>query len=110
MPASSSVDDIDGPLGVVITDYTLSCEPSDGANPSGLSSAVFGDQVGGDAVEPGSGVGAVEVVGGSFLERDSKRLAEEPVGLVGAEATDQVAVQDLCVTIDDRTDTRWSLL
>src|SRR5690242_12462020 len=69
---------------------------------AGFLAAVLGDQVGGDAVEPGAGVVVAGVVPGPFPERHQECLGYQVVGGLTADPAGQIAVNVRCVAVEER--------
>jgi hypothetical protein len=63
---------------------------------------VASDQVGGDAIEPRTGVPARGVVAVPLAERDQERFRDQVVGVVGPDPTGQVPVDLARMPIEQR--------
>src|SRR5262245_1621104 len=99
-PALPSVDVSRDPVGKSV-DGLRGGEPRGGLDPPRLGPPMPCDQVGGDAVQPGTRVRPARVERGPSFERDTERLAEQLVGGIAPDSTYEESEQDTGMPVVD---------
>jgi len=105
LPTRCRIDGAADQIGHVVGWHPLGSEAGDRVDPSGLSPSMLGHQVRGDAVQPRASDGTPEVIGTPPFERDSNDIAEHRVGIVRADAPNEVPQQHRGVAIENHPET-----